>query len=216
VGQGSVFGGAGSYPLEGGYIYFTPVGYPTVAYKLGLDGQGAPLFTLVGQTRTSAAGRVGIGIPTVTTYKGQAGTGILWVTDPNAGLQAFNAVPVNGVLTAITIPPTGGLNKFIRPAFGDGRLYVSDSSGNVICMGSPVANALSCNSPVDFGSLALGETTTATVSCTAVIAITKINGCITEDKTWQCLNSSLPQGALAAVSTYTMGFLYPSIPGGPT
>lgn len=26
IGQGAVFGGAGSYPLEGGYIYFTPVG----------------------------------------------------------------------------------------------------------------------------------------------------------------------------------------------
>lgn len=36
------------------------------------------------------------GVPTVTTYEGQAGTGILWISDPNAGLQAFNAVPVNG------------------------------------------------------------------------------------------------------------------------
>lgn len=27
---GAVFGGAGSYPLEGGYMYFTPVGSPTL------------------------------------------------------------------------------------------------------------------------------------------------------------------------------------------
>ena len=27
---GSVFGGVGSYPLEGGYIYFTPVGSPVM------------------------------------------------------------------------------------------------------------------------------------------------------------------------------------------
>lgn len=38
IGQGSVFGGAGSYPLEGGYIYFTPVGeYSKEAYHLGAD-----------------------------------------------------------------------------------------------------------------------------------------------------------------------------------
>lgn len=47
---GSVFGGAGSYPLESGYVYFTPVGCPTVAYKFGLDTQGVPLFTLVGSS----------------------------------------------------------------------------------------------------------------------------------------------------------------------
>lgn len=105
---------------------------------MGHDSNGKPVFTLVGQTSTNSAGRVGVGVPTITTYKGQAGTGILWVTDPNAGLQAFNAVPdSNGILVPIPISPTGGLNKFQRPAFGDGRLYVTDSSGHVICLGSP-------------------------------------------------------------------------------
>lgn len=61
IGAGSVFGGAGSYPLEGGYIYFTPVGAPTVAYKMGLDNAGVPQFTQVGATAANAAGRVGIG-----------------------------------------------------------------------------------------------------------------------------------------------------------
>jgi iron transport multicopper oxidase len=93
------------------------------------------------------------GIPTITTYKGQPGTGILWVSDPASGLQAFNAVPVNGVLTQIPIPATGGLNKFQRPAFGDARLYTSDTNGNVICLGSPVALPLNCSTPVDFGDV---------------------------------------------------------------
>ncbi|KUJ23286.1 WSC-domain-containing protein [Mollisia scopiformis] len=203
IGQGSVFGGAGSYPLEGGYIYFTPVGYPTVAYKMGLDSAGAPYFTQVGQTAANSAGRVGIGIPTVTTYKGQAGTGILWVSDPAAGLQAYNAVPVNGILTKLTIPATGGLNKFQRPAFGDGRLYVSDTNGNVICMGSPVALPLQCSQPVDFGSLTIGDTSTVIINCTALIAITSINGCTTGDATWQCSNSTLPKGALAKGATFS-------------
>jgi iron transport multicopper oxidase len=205
IASGSVFGGSGSYPLEGGYIYFTPIGFPTVCYKLGLDGAGKPIFTLVGQTKTNGAGRVGIGLPTITTYKGQAGTGILWVTDPNNGLQAFNAVPDNtGTLTPIPLPATGGLNKFQRPAFGDGRVYVSDVNGHVYCLGSPVALPLNCTpTPINFGDLAIGSTATVQVTCTALIPITKINGCTTGDPNFQCLNSSLPQSALATGSQFT-------------
>ncbi|RDW79993.1 hypothetical protein BP6252_04631 [Coleophoma cylindrospora] len=201
---GSVFGGAGSYPLESGYIYFTPVGCPTVAYKFGLDNQGAPLFALAGTSKANGAGRVGIGPPTVTTYKGQAGTGIVWIADPNAGLVAYNAVPsLTGELTPIPLPPTGGLNKFQRPAFGDGRLYVSDNNGNVICMGSPVALALSCSQPVAFGDVAIGSTSTQIVNCTANIDITSVNGCTTSDGTFQCANSSLPHGFVAKGTPFT-------------
>ncbi|TVY32992.1 WSC domain-containing protein [Lachnellula subtilissima] len=199
--QGSVFGGVGSYPLEGGFIYFTPVGSPTVCYKIGLDSQGAPLFTLVGQTATNSAGRVGIGVPTVTSYKGQAGTGILWISDPNLGLQAFNAVPVNGILKSIPLTATGGLNKFQRPSFGDSRLYVSDTSGHVFCLGSPVSLPLSCSQPVDFGDTAIGSTSTQIVNCTALIP-TSINSCTTGDATWQCLNSTLPKGQLSKGQTF--------------
>lgn len=94
---------------------FTPIGLPTVCYKIGLDGANKPVFTLVGQTQVSSAGRVGVGIPTVTTYQGQAGTGILWITDVNLGLRAFNAVPVNNVLVPISLPALPGLAKFQRP-----------------------------------------------------------------------------------------------------
>ena len=73
IADNAVFGGAGSYPLEGGYIYFTPVGSATIAYKLGLDQNGGPLFTKVGQTADVSAGRVGVGVPTITSYKGQVG-----------------------------------------------------------------------------------------------------------------------------------------------
>ncbi|TVY18072.1 WSC domain-containing protein [Lachnellula arida] len=199
--QGSVFGGVGSYPLEGGFIYFTPVGFPTVCYKIGLDSQGAPLFTLVGQTATNSAGRVGIGVPTITSYKGQAGTGILWISDPNLGLQAFNAVPVNGVLKSIPLTATGGLNKFQRPSFGDGRLYVSDTNGNVFCLGSPVSLPLLCSQPVDFGDTPIGSTSTQIVNCTALIP-TSVNGCTTGDATWQCSNSTLPKGQLSKGQTF--------------
>ncbi|KAG4437998.1 hypothetical protein IFR05_006499 [Cadophora sp. M221] len=201
--QGTVFAGVGSYPLEGGYIYFTPTGGATVCYKMGLDSNGVPSFTLVGQTNGPAAGRVGVGIPTTTTYKGQIGTGILWISDPSLGLQAFNAVPVNGVLQPIPLPATGGLNKFQRPAFGDGRLYTTDSNGNIMCLGSPVALPLNCTDPIDFQDVTIGTSATRTVDCKALIPITKVNGCTTGNANWKCDNSTLPQGALAQGATFS-------------
>ncbi|KAI4139521.1 MAG: hypothetical protein L6R39_006249 [Caloplaca ligustica] len=204
ISPNAVFGGAGSYPLEGGYIYFTPVGYPTLVYKLGLDQNGSPLFSKVGQSTDSSAGRVGVGVPTITTYKGQQGTGIVWVTDVDAGLKAYKAVPdSSGNLVRLNIPPTGGLNKFQRPAFGDGRVYVTDNNNRVICMGSPVSIPLNCTSPVDFGDVTIGTTKTARVDCTALIPITKINGITIQDATFQASNASLPQGSLAQGATFS-------------
>lgn len=45
---------------------FTPVGLPTYCYKMGFDGAGKPFFTQVGATEIPSAGRVGVGIPTIT------------------------------------------------------------------------------------------------------------------------------------------------------
>ena len=113
---------------------------------------------------------------------GQPGTGIVWVTDVEAGLKAYKAIPdSDGNLVRINIPPTGGLNKFLRPAFGDGRVYVTDNKARVICLGSPVSLPLNCTWPRDFGDVTFGSTKTLKVDCTALIAITKINGASTLD-----------------------------------
>jgi iron transport multicopper oxidase len=209
IGSGAVFGGSGSYPLEGGYIYFTPVGAPTVAYSLGKDQFGGPLFSLVGSTPDNSAGRVGGGIPTVTSNKGQPGSGIVWMTDPDAGLRAYHAVPdATGKLVKINLPPTGGLNKFGRPAFGNGRLYVTNARGQIICLGSPVALPIQCNSPVDFGQVALGGNSTQTVSCTALINLNSVLGMTTGDPTFHVSNSTLPQGAVASGTTFTFPVLW--------
>ncbi|KAL8990552.1 MAG: hypothetical protein Q9169_008093, partial [Polycauliona sp. 2 TL-2023] len=95
-----------------------------------------------------------------------------------------------------------GLNKFQRPAFGDGRLYVSGTS-KVICMGSPVSLPLNCTGPVDFGDVTIGTAKTVQVSCQALIPITKINGLTTGDKTYQASNASLPQGPLKQGDTFS-------------
>jgi len=197
----ALFGGPGSYPLEGGYIYFTPVGYPTFAYKLGFDSSGNPSFNLVGQSNEVSAGRVGVGIPTVTSYKEKAGTGIVWMTDPNAGIRAWSAVPNNGILQPLTMPQIGGAVKFQRPSFGNTRLYTTDSNGVLYCLGSPVNLPLNCTN-LDFGQLALGGIANGIVTCTANIAITEVSGMTVGDSHFQVSNSSLPIGKLNAGQSF--------------
>ena len=205
----AVFGGVGSYPLEGGYIYSTPVGYPTYVYKLGFTGSGVPSFTSVGHTAANSAGRVGVGIPTVTSYQGKEGTGILWMCDPDAGLRAWHAVPgPDGLLQPITIPQVNGLNKFQRPAFGDTRLYVTDAQGTIYCLGSPVNLPLTCTSPVNFGSVALGSSATQTVQCTANIAITNIADVTVGDAHFEVNINDLPRGAIAKGSSFSFPVIW--------
>lgn len=205
----AVFGGSGSYPLEGGYIYSTPIGYPTYVYKLGFDGNGVPLFTQVGATTETSAGRVGVGIPTITTYQGKAGTAILWMCDPDAGLRAWYAVPnSDGTMKTINLPQVNGLNKFQRPSFGDTRLYVTDAEGTVYCLGSPVNLPLNCTSPVDFGSVALGSSQTETVTCKAIIAINEITSITTGDANFQVNAANLPQGPVAAGTTFSFPVIW--------
>lgn len=94
------------------------------------------------------------------------------------------------------MPQVNGLNKFQRPVFGDTRLYVTDANGVLYCLGSPVNLPLNCTS-VDFGDVALGSAKTATVNCTALVAITSIDGMTVGDARFEVANSTLPQGAVA-------------------
>jgi hypothetical protein len=199
-----VFGNGGSYPLEGGYLYFTPIGSPTYVYALGFDSNGRPDFTLVSQTPDVVTGRAGVGHPTITTYKGQPGTAILWSLDPDAGVRAYNAVPVNGQnLTRIPLSSAPSVAKYQRVVFGDGRYYLTTTAGTVVGYGSPVALPLTCNDPLDFGSISIGSSKTLTVSCTANIAITSISISVPYMSVYQVTNSSLPRGSLSAGATFS-------------
>jgi hypothetical protein len=52
-------------------------------------------------------------------------------------LRAWAALPnPNGSLKSLNIPSTNGMNKYQRPVFGNGKVYVTDSSGTLYCMGS--------------------------------------------------------------------------------
>lgn len=198
----AVFGGSGSYPLEGGYVYYTPTGYQTYAYQLGFDDNGVPEFNFAGQTNEVSSGRVGVGIPTITTFKGQPGNAILWMTDPIVGLRAWYAVPQNQVLQTITLPQIGGVNKFQRPVFGNGRVYTTDQNGYIYCLGAPINVPLNCTS-VNFGDVPLGSSISSSVNCTTNIAVT-LTGLTVGDSTFQVSNSSLPPGQLSAGKSFSI------------
>ncbi|KAF2841931.1 hypothetical protein M501DRAFT_998134 [Patellaria atrata CBS 101060] len=135
--NGAVYGGLGSYPLDGGYVYSAGVGQPIKAYKLITSEYGTPHFEVAGKSVEVSQDTLGNGIPTVTSFGDAEGSGIVWLTAPLAGLQAWHAIPdEDGMLKTINLPRIDGSIKFSRPTFGDGRVYVFDSKGVLHCLGS--------------------------------------------------------------------------------
>ena len=133
---GDVYGGVGSYPLEGGYIYVGALGQHLTAYKLNTTVEGRPQFFLAGQSEALIPEQLGSGIPTVSSYNEQPGTGIVWLTDATEGLRAWHAVPgEDGLLKQIDLPRVNGAMKYSRPAFGDRKVYVINAEGSVVCLG---------------------------------------------------------------------------------
>lgn len=132
---GEVYGGVGSYPLEGGYIYVGAVDQHLTAFKFNNTVDGRPQFFQVGQSEAPISQQRGSGIPTVTSYNEEPGTGIVWVTDATQGLRAWHAVPENGLLKQIDLPTVNGANRYSRPTFGDGRVYMIDGEGAAVCLG---------------------------------------------------------------------------------
>lgn len=135
--DGEVFGGIGSYPLEGGYIYVNPGNARLSAYAFTshTNSSSSELFKLAGKSAGSNSHWGGIGIPTVTSNQGKPGSGIVWVTEPEQGLLAFKAVPENETLVELKLPKVEGANKYARPVFGDGRVYIIDGKGRLIALG---------------------------------------------------------------------------------
>ncbi|KAH9875190.1 hypothetical protein J1614_004680 [Plenodomus biglobosus] len=138
---GEVFGGVGSYPREGGFVYVNPGNGPLSAYRFG----GAPgsssngsgeLLTLAGVAPFDNPHYNFVGVPTVTSDGERDGTGIVWVTDVDRGLLAYKAVPENGSLVALPLPKVEGAVKYSRPVFGDGRVYMFDGAGRLLAMGA--------------------------------------------------------------------------------
>ncbi|KAK3944151.1 WSC domain-containing protein [Diplogelasinospora grovesii] len=200
----AMFGNVGAYPLEGGYMYITPVGAPTYAYALGSDSSGKPAFSLAGQTPDNCAGRVGTGSATITTLDGQPGTAVLWITDPDAGIKAYSAVPNGGTLKKITLPATPTLPKFQRPVFGNGRYYTTTYTGQILGFGSPVQLPFDCGGPFNFGEVAIGQSSTINITCVAKIKVNKIANITVGNPLYNISYAGgVPQGVVAAGQSFT-------------
>lgn len=77
----AVFSAVGSSPLDGGYLYVTPVASPTYAYSFGHDASGNPLFSLAGISKEYSAGILGVGGQMVTSLNGQDKSSLVWMSD---------------------------------------------------------------------------------------------------------------------------------------
>ena len=140
------------------------------------------------------------------------------MADGNWGLTAYNAVPVNGVLTPIIFPTsaaTGGINKYQRVVFGDGRVYTTKASALIMLSGGGQTQSapVTCSpNPVAFGSVTVANTETMQVTCTANTAVTNPS-CNTSSAIYQCGSSTIPSTVASGGSfTFPVVSSYPYVP----
>ncbi|MDQ1381853.1 MAG: hypothetical protein QOJ71_2572 [Actinomycetota bacterium] len=181
---GGVWGKAGVWPGDGGYLYVVSA-TATVGsavggngnlrmYKYGVDSLGKPKLTLAG-TSSDLFG-FGSGSPVVTSSGTTSGSALVWMTwEPdeggaNAQLRAYDAVPVNGRPVLRWSAPIGIATKFSVPAFDANRVYVGTRSGRVIAFGPrPTTNVFYPST-----GASVRQTTTFAVSASSPFGIGKV------------------------------------------
>jgi hypothetical protein len=172
------FNGVWGHPAfwggDGGYVYTVEANGPVRALKYSAT-NGNPTLTSVG-TSTDNLGYTS-GSPVVTSSGSTSGSALVWVeyssgSDGSGGqLRAYNPVPVNGVLQLVYSAPIGNASKFATPGTDAGRVYVGTRDGRVLSFGRPTTSPLT-TTPADFGSVAVGGSTTNTVILTATRTVT--------------------------------------------
>ncbi|MGH2915538.1 MAG: choice-of-anchor D domain-containing protein [Solirubrobacteraceae bacterium] len=152
---GGVWGRAGVWPGDGGYVYIptstgTSTGGWLDVYKYGLTGSGSPSLSLVASSSDSFGW--GSGSPIITSDGTHSGSALVWViwssnrTGAGGQLRAYDPVPVNGQPHLVYSAPIGNATNYSDPGVGAGRLYVGTRDGKVIAFGSPVTPALTGSS----------------------------------------------------------------------
>jgi len=217
--KNSVFATAGSYPGtpdEGAYIYINVVQHETVVFKFSVGSSGEPVFTQVAETPEKTAYILGVGHGTTTSLHGQPGTGLYWVTDiQGLNLRIYDAVPKNGKLQLLKGLNVPGQVKFSRPSFGNGRAYLTTSTGDLVMVGSPVNPPLLCDSPVQFREVTMGDEAgmMMEVLCNANIATT-VTDIVLRIKADFTL-SGLPTLPLSLTKGQNVTFMAKFLPTGP-
>jgi hypothetical protein len=160
---------------DGGYVYTVTNGGPLRAYQIGTTGAGLPSLAMAGASTTTWG--YTSGSPVVTSAGTASGSALVWAiessgaTGANSVLQAYDPVPVNGVLTLRYSAPIGTASKFAVPATDGGRVYVGTRDGVVTGFGRPTSAALT-GGATDFGVVPVNTSASRTVTVTATRPVT--------------------------------------------
>jgi hypothetical protein len=184
---GGVWGRAGVWPGDGGYIYI-----PTSSgesggglfdvYKYGVTGGGAPSLSAAGSAPNTFGW--GSGSPVITSDGTTSGSALVWIiwsanrSGSDAQLEAYDPVPVDGVLQQVYDEPIGTSTNYSAPGVGNnGKLYVGTRDGKVLAFGSPVPEPVS-GSSLTFPATPMGlssEPQTLTLTAKEPVLITDIS-----------------------------------------
>ena len=183
--RGGVWGRAGVWPGDGGYVYIPTSSLQTDGglldvYKYGLSGSGSPSLSLVASS--SDVFGFGSGPPVITSDQAKSGTALVWViwsADRNGDggqLRAYDPVPVNGHPVLRYSAPIGTATNYSVPGVGAGRLYVGTRDGTVLAFGSPVSQPLT-GSGLSFPTTTIGGSSqpqTLTLTATRTVRISSL------------------------------------------
>ncbi|KAJ3097714.1 hypothetical protein HDU97_004598, partial [Phlyctochytrium planicorne] len=201
----SVYGQVAVFPGNGGYMYANAANNPVQALKFFPNDDKAG-FVVTGQSPFPS--KQYAGSPIVTSLNGQDDTGLVWVADYSGTLTAFHAVPQGGNMVVAFSDSLEGLypiEKFVRPAFHKGKVYVVSSSGRLYAYGSPTNFALT-SPEVQYGTVILGQPVTIAVNFTVQVEGIIVQGAKLDAPEFQFTLPApvLPTKALTKGSTYSI------------
>lgn len=153
----AAFGGVGADGLPNDYIYYEGTGWggEDNMYALKFDGTTDPTAPVLDNVGASAK-QYGFssGSPVITSNGTDASSALVWEVHTNdtsgagGSLDAYNALPVNGVLNQIWSVPIGDASQFTVPATSGGRVYVGARNDGT----PPTTGTNSTSCPTNFES----------------------------------------------------------------
>jgi iron transport multicopper oxidase len=210
--RGGVWGRAGVWPGDGGYVYIptssgSAGGGVLDVYKYGLSGSGQPSLALVA-TSADVFGW-GSGPPVITSDGTTSGSAVVWDiwaanrSGSGGQLRAYAPVPVDGVPVLLWSASIGNATNYSTPGVGAGRLYVGTRDGKVIAFGSPTTQPL-VGPAVSFPATITGTTSDETLTLTAqsdlkVTALSSTSSQFVLGKPSQALPATLAPGQTISV-----------------
>ncbi len=166
-GHMAAFAGAGPDGQPTDYIYYAGVGWGGTdnMFALQFNDNDPNPPTLTNIAATTQTFGFSSGSPVVTSDGAADTSAVVWEVNAdnqsgvNGSLEAFGALPANGVLPQIWSAPIGNASQFTVPATSDGRVYVgARNDGTAATSGT---NANTC--PTNFESAAYTGTDSACV-----------------------------------------------------